>query len=237
MTLFLKAVGAGSRALCAARARRRRAVPRAARPAVHAPAGRRPRPCSSPAATASRPSASWARRLRGSGRARGSSTAGAARPTCRCCRRLQEPRHPGRPGHGGRQPRRARPRDGSARGAPRRRDRPGAALRLRAGGDDARRRADRRARAIAGRGQPRPLDGLRHRHLPRLRRARAGRRTRRGPSTAAPAPRARCSTRRASSGRATRRPARAARRPAGEARGRADEARRRARPACASRTR
>ena len=88
----------------------------------------------------------------------------------------------------------------AARGPPRRGLGPAAALRLRPRGDDARRGADRRGASARGGGQPRPVDGLRRRHLPRLRRPDPGRRTTPAGSTGAPAPRARSSTRRASSG-------------------------------------
>ena len=154
-------------------------------------------------------------RLRGEelpadGGARGSSTAAAPPPTCRSCERLADLGLDRRPRDRGRQPRRPRARHGAARA--RTSTRRGAGARSTPAAPTrccTRSRASPTRAVAARRGEPRPVDGLRPRHLPRLRRARAGRRTRSGRSTAARARKGRSSTPPASSGPATRPRARA----------------------------
>ena len=179
-----------------ARARRGRPVPGPAGPALHS--ARRPatRRCWWPAATGSRPSASSARSCVAPRAGRASSTAGAPRGDLQIRDRFERPRRAARAppprtaawATAGGSRRRSRPTSTRAPG-------PVAPLRLRARARCCTRwRGWPTARGLPGRGEPRPLDGLRHRHLPRLRGAASRGRTRRGRSTAAPAPRARCST-------------------------------------------
>ena len=136
------------------------------------PAPRRRR-CSSRAATASRPSASSPRGSRG--RAAGSSTGAAPLATCSCASSSSPWGSPRRP-----PPRTASlgaqgPGDRGRSSHLEARDGAGAALCLRARRHAARGGAPGRGARPARRGQPRPLDGLRHRHLPGLRGAHPGR--------------------------------------------------------------
>ena len=139
---------------------------------------RRPRAtrrCWSPAGTASRPSASSARscartggtaRLFYGGRTRGRPAPPRPARRARARRSCRPPRTAASASAG----RVTVP----ARGAPRRGAGAGAPLRLRPRRDAARGRAHRGRARARRRGEPRPLDGLRHRHLPRLRRPHAG---------------------------------------------------------------
>ena len=217
-SLFLKAIGPGHAAPWP-RSRRATSPSASARSAGPSPARRRRRrPSSSRAATASRPSCSSARSCRRSAAARPRLLRRPhRRATCRCASRfaalgvpLVAATEDGSLG-------RARAGHGAPRGLPRRAARDRCALY--ACGPDAMLHAVARladARGLRRRGQPRSLDGLRRRHLPRLRRLHPGARTSRGRSTAAPAPRARCSTPPGWSGRA--RDARGARRGASQGR-------------------
>ena len=156
-------------------ARRRRPVPRPPRPAVHAAArGRRGAPRRRRLRRRALPLPRRGARGARAGR-RGSSTAGARRPTCpsstasaRLGLTLVPATEDGSLGERGRV---TVPLEAHLDAA----DGPGAPLRLRPRRDDARGRPHRGRALARRRGQPRPLDGLRHRHLPRLRRARAGR--------------------------------------------------------------
>ena len=142
-------------------------MPGAARAPVRA-AGRGKRRCSSPEATASRLSVSWARSCGDRARAR-LFYGGRRRPIC-LLPRFGRPRRDRGPGHRGRQHRRARPRDGTARGAPRGDDAgrcgstPAAPTRCCTPSPGSPPPGPRRG------GEPRPLDGLRRRDVPGVRR-------------------------------------------------------------------